>query len=311
MILYLIIYIFKFFFQNSKLVLKLTQNNDFLMIFLISFHNSTRIKFIEENWGKTFIEHYGKSNLIVLSSLGCPNTTLICLEYPEEYFDIVNSSTHYQDHFDRAAKRAFAVDYFLKKNSFKWLLILTDDVIVNMPKLQNYIEEIEIEHGNPFNKSIIQGNCIYNGINRLYLQGGSGYIMSYKSALEFSKFSKKWVNDTYIADDVYFSDVINKLGLTLKNCTSNKFLGHQFSKYNQNVIKLKDFKRIPFCPILKENNFCKSFLSPLNEKIFLHQGTNPIETNSFANIIFNKSFSNIYWYQDRKIPRICKKKNDY
>ena len=281
-----------------------------IMIFLISHPSSKRAKFAENNWGNQFMEIYGKDNLFVLSSGGFPETNLHCLDYSEDYHQIKNSkSRYYHDNIDRAAKRAFSADYFLNTGRAKWLIVLTDDVIIDVKKLNNYVEFLESEYGDPMKTQILEGNCI--GRNRVYtfIQGGSGFIMSYKSAEVFSAFSKKWVSETTLPDDVHFSLAIQRMGLDIKKCTSNKFIGHQLQNYYNDILIKKEYYKLEDCTEMRNDPYCGSFLSPLNDLIFLHQSPNPESTSILAKAIFDGIPNNILWYQEADTVKICKKKN--
>ena len=318
MIIYIFIYILYPFKNNFKIQIFFNQFQKFIgkfpnliQIYLISEINSSRALIIEKEWGILFFEFFFFNNIFLLSSNGCPNSNFQCLNYSKKYHDIkLTKNQKFHSNIDRASKRAFSIDNFLLFNRKKWILILTDDTFVNVKKLGDYLNKIENKKGNPFLKSIILGNCIPKGFLNGFLQGGSGYLFSYKAALEFQKFSIDWVNKTIQEDDVHFTKAINRIGLKIKECTSDAFMGHSISNISTELILNDKWDSFPQCNFSKKIFVvCEYFISSLKNIIFLHQSPKAEITANLATKIFDGNYSNnISWFQDGYKVILCNNK---
>lgn len=168
-----------------------------------------------------------------------PNETLYSLQ---TNLSRVNHSSD----IDRMVKRLTGAQYLLNHPEIDWYWSLTDDVSIDMPEVNRMISRIQEKH-NPRTEPIILGNCVNktnSPINKTYLQGGVGYIMSRYAALKFIEFGQEYFKASIPIDDASFRIFIDSLNLTMDDVTIPNFHGPD-KGYLIEPYYLDDF---PYCP---------------------------------------------------------------
>jgi len=279
--------------------------NDLLVMF-IGTSDSSRINVVEQEWGNEFMDQTN-NRMFVISNNGCPKSRVQCITYSAHYQEIVGKRYGYSwSNTDRAAKRAYAAEYMIEKTDAKWLLVLTDDVWANVKRLVWFMEHIHEEKGDPYNNVLLEGHCIDRNAEYNFIQGGSGFIMSRKAAEKFMTFGPKWVSETSLPDDVHFSSAVQRLGLSIKQCTSGHFIGHGLIHYQADAITSRKWDTLPNCPGSVNNVYCASGIYKLQDLMVFHYIPTSWKNFHIGKVISEGIPDNIFWYQTGDTPNMCK-----
>lgn len=157
-----------------------------------------------------------------------------------------NLTINHRDDVDRMARRLTGAQYLLSHPEIDWYWSLTDDVSIDINRINQIISEIS-KYKNPRKESIILGSCIdkyYSPINKTYLQGGVGYIMSRYAALQFIDYANKWYTSNIDGDDASFRLFIDYLNLSMTDVSIPYFHGADLNC----AIQPNHFDNLKKCP---------------------------------------------------------------
>lgn len=136
------------------------------------------------------------------------------------------NETMLDNNLDRENKRITMANYFLTETNADFFVNPTDDVLVD-PLRINELATILYQKYNTNIDSVFLGNCQYTG-NMMYLQGGTGYIMSRKMAKDFVKLSKRWLLIAKASDDLEITKFLSFLNITPRDGDCPYMCGHSF-----------------------------------------------------------------------------------
>jgi hypothetical protein len=155
----------------------------------------------------------------------------------------------------------FSLSYFLHERKEPWYYRGTDDTFVNLPRLPEFLAELNREF-NPIREVVLRGDCIYHrGV--LFLQGGAGFLCSRAAARVISNVSRyleMWTG----YEDLTMGPFLDSVGIGTRNCCSPAFMGH-----GPNVINVRTPAKCPVrnltrLPVPHHNE-------PLRNVIFFHK----------------------------------------
>ena len=291
--------IFKFNIQNQF-------SFDNFLITAITLNDSKRALPMYYNWGEYVKKHSNIDNVFLVSNNGCPKVPLTCIKPTEWYSQSLlddNIPDFVVQFRDVISKRLYSMEKMLSNNAFEWLLSVTDDVKINIKNLPRMIKILNFKY-KPRDDVIVKGNGI-DLLSLPFLQGGSGFIISRKAAEEILKM-KHWIlYDSFLVDDMRFSEVWKRLGLRMRNISSGFFLGHQFDDFNDEIID-HNFKIIPNCPLINPQRSCGYNFHHLKDLTIFHTIWNHTQLDLLSKTIFGNIPNNLYWYQNGVFPSICK-----
>lgn len=90
---------------------------------------------------------------------------------------------------------------------------MTDDTLVDLDSLDLMMNEIN-QKFNTDKDTIIKGH-LYALANKMYPQGGSGFLMSRVAAIKFLEFGHEWAKKLAWPDDTHLDIVIRKLNISI------------------------------------------------------------------------------------------------
>lgn len=205
---------------------------------------------------------------------------------------------NWRANLNREMKRLSVAEYFIKHTNDDFVFITCDDVFLDTDKLNDWAFKLNMLYGT--NSTIVLGDCIYQKRkDYLFLQGGSGYLLSRKAAEKFLEFGKYWVSTSETADDVEFSRFIDHIGLPFRKTASPYMFGHPISDFN-----ISRLKKCP--PNSAWNKECDVGLFPLSEVLIIHNSN--IE-EGYKSIMALKKYQEISdrlsWYRENYYVIIC------
>ena len=310
------IFLYSFLLKNNKInsfveIIFKNQTQTFqnTMLFIaITVQSSDRAKKMFELWGNNYQNSLKKDEQAVylISSNGNPAPEYPCIGLPPDYQKmrdrLINENEG--DHYDRTIKRVYSLEYFVKNTTFDWVALITDDVYVNLNNLKEFFDDLKT-YGDPRTVPMVFGHCI--DVRWVYLQGGSGYIVSRRAAELFVRFGKEHINARFEYDDIYFSRLLFKVGLNIYETSSDRIIGHDFLGVGTSSVVNKHWNNFPNCPNHLDWEFCKVGPFKLNKLAIIHQKIHNEAIGLGQVIEKNEVPDNIYWYQKGLFNYLCKK----
>lgn len=177
------------------------------------------------------------------------------------------NSSQLQDR-DRENKRITLAEYFLTKTDADFYLCPGDDVIVDIPRIDNFISFLKHEY-NTFADLSMLGSCQTTRNNISFLQGGTGYIMTRRMASEFIKHAYRWVRESSGPDDVEITRFLNYVGKKPSDGAIPYMCGHGLFDLRLKKTRIDRFKK---CPKVYDNS-CKQGVFKLEDIYIFHPRT--------------------------------------
>jgi hypothetical protein len=145
------------------------------------------------------------------------------------------------------------LDYFVANTTLRWFIRTTEDAFVHLKRLPQMIRELETLF-DPLTDFVFKGQPIPLSEQMLYVQGGSGWIMS-RFACEFYRDHRKSIDETYVAmgigDDVMPTILCGLRHIKWTEMESDKWSGITLSdEANQRLVD-SDYSNLPICPTTK------------------------------------------------------------
>ena len=171
---------------------------------------------------------------------------------------------------DRENKRITMAEYFLKKTNADFYICPTDDVIVDIPRINEFTSILQRKY-DTFKDLVMLGSCqTKNRYNVSFFQGGTGYIMTRRMAKEFVKHAYKWVRESLGPDDFEITRFLGYIGQTPSNGTIPYMCGHGLFDLRFKKIRYKKFKK---CPQIYDP-FCQQGVHKLEDIYIFHPHVN-------------------------------------
>ena len=191
-------------------------------------------------------------------------------------------STNYEKNM--AYRKVVSIRYFLEHTNAPFFGYISEDThiyVENLYKLfYSLIHELKI---NPLKDPLVKGNCLRFNTGHPFIQGGSGYIFSRRSAQDFLKVEQKW-RDEYKGkgpEDYAFSDALQMMNYSLGEISSPYFLGQYCARKDKPYLEAETISQtylddLPLCPRHLKNppsepNTCKLDYVRFKDIVFLHR----------------------------------------
>lgn len=167
-------------------------------------------------------------------------------------------------------------EYFLKNTNADFYISSTDDIIVDFLRINEFASILNKKYDT--NKDLILlGNCqALPHVSATYIQGGSGYIMTRRMAIEFVKHSKRWLDEPDQIDDIDIAKFLGYIGLKPANGTVPYMIGHPITEFN---VKEFDPSKLQKCGDFYEP-LCRQGIHNLRDVYIIHT-----YSNSFENVL--------------------------
>ena len=207
-------------------------------------------------------------------------------------------------------KFIIAIRDFIYNSTCWWFLRICDDAIMNWDAFLPFYQDLN-KQINPLNDRFVQGDCIYKpDKNYAYLQGGSGYILSKYSAIEFEKDHLHFKRgcDIIKHDDRAFGLWLFRSNYSRREIASRFFVGHQFQGYNQLIDLLSNTSTFPDCQVIKNRQswrICRPFFTNLKNVVVWHEKIKSKEFFPLAKTFFSQLPNNLYFFQNSHKGEVC------
>lgn len=208
-------------------------------------------------------------------------------------------------------KFMIAIRDFIYNSTCWWFLRICDDAIMNWDAFGPFYHDLT-QQFNPLNGRFVQGDCIYKRSKTYaYLQGGSGYILSRYSAIEFEKdhLQFKLECDQTKNDDVSFGSWLSYSNYSRREITSRFFVGHQFQGYRQLIDLLRNTSTIPDCQVIKNRHhwrICRPFFTNLKNVVVWHEKNKSKTFFPLAQKFFSQLPGDLYFFQNSYKGEVCR-----
>lgn len=219
----------------------------------------------------------------------------------KKFYNMPNSiPKDYKSDIDRMAKRLTGAQYVKNHEEFDWYWTLTDDVSIDIPEINKMLAKISLTK-DPRKDIIILGECVaanWSSINKTYLQGGVGYILSRKATLEFLDYAPEWFKNSPKLDDVAIRVFIDHLNLTMNDVSIHQFHGTEIGfPFNQTTFE----ENIATCPKeytpIDDCGYGNNNFYPIQELSALHLSNPKVNIREWSRIMnAKKTKKNIYYY---------------
>ena len=225
---------------------------------------------------------------------------------PYKYFKIHESimkmTTKRNPNTNREMKRLAIAKYFIENTSADFLFNTCDDVLVDYNRI-NRLGKILASRYDTYNNIAYLGNCFCAPKKNIYIQGGSGFIMTRAGAVEFLKYSERWLRESRREDDVELNRMFKYMNMTSANATSPYFSGHVPEPMQKMILNLST---LPVCPNHWESN-CEQGVHRMKDLYLIHNSNisqhDTIWTN-FQNILHDKT-RQYGWYGIWPFGHLC------
>jgi hypothetical protein len=202
--------------------------------------------------------------------------------------------------YDIAQKQLSFLRYFVDNSSANWFVRITDDVYMNRWNLPDFLRDLNARF-DP-RKDFYIGGCCLDYVGEPLLQGGSGSVFSRYAAELFVSEGLEWLRTVAYYDDWHMSRLLPKLGLSLFNASTGRFMGHchrtwQRLRYWANVMKR--------CPELGKLPYCKPLMTRLGDTTFFHDDMKKYDEFGWFNFIHGVP-NDVYWYQNGVTAALCR-----
>lgn len=208
---------------------------------------------------------------------------------------------------DRGAKRVSACKYFYENTTFDYVWVGADDVYYDVDAIDPMIRELDMKYNTEYDVAMMGHNVDFG--HTVFLQGGSGWILTRAGAKAAAEYGYKWVKNLPGCDDMWSTQFRPALKLNYSDMTCPYMYGHRFK---QNVSFGFWRGNVPKCPIKPENTRMrpKHELPPLKKLVAYH--FYPNKNNEVMRIMNNiidakKNDPTLYMYFGNCYMTICRK----
>jgi len=295
---------------SSKIIIDNSSQKmqDPMLFMAITVKKSNRADRMFDLWGNSYQKWQlsPDQRVFLISSDGAPYGGNPCLGLPKHYQELRDSFFNGTDgsHFDRCIKRIYSLEYFVHNTTADFLALVTDDVVVSLRNLKAYIEEL-YTFGDPKRVPMVFGHCI--DVDWVYLQGGSGYLVSRKAAEIMIQYGYEHIHALFEADDIYITKLFLKAGISPRAMSSDRFVGHHFWGVGSDKLVEHHWDLLPECPTSFVAHYCNVGPFRVNRLVFFHQFYQDMSINLARAIDNGEIPDNIYWYQKESDSILCKK----
>ena len=186
---------------------------------------------------------------------------------------------------DLANKFASIIRTFLEETDCDYLIRITDDVYINFDKFEDFMKEIT-SYGDPRKKNLIVGDVLLLLEMLPFIQGGSGFVISRKAAMNFMSGDFDFLRTTNYEEDQSASHYALKYTY-LK--PSMRFIGHV-------MLSLQDNK-----------TRCTAPYYPIGDVVFFHHLHNKMRQHTLDDLDnFVHNSSRRMWQQGFFISEMCR-----
>jgi hypothetical protein len=217
---------------------------------------------------------------------------------------------------DLVVKYFFCANYTVKSTTARWMARLSDDTIVNFAKLGQFIGKLEVEY-DPLREFVFKGHCVDPGDfwnHSIFPQGGAGFVLS-RFACETALAHRTAIfRQMTLQEDLIIGRYLIENHFSPEAMSCSSFIGHSPKSDQLHLLEMGEKRYFPTCGLLifKEEivlgDGCGSFLTPLNDVVFVHAIPHP-GWKSLLRLAYRyfEAPSWVMWWNGMwGIPKFCK-----
>ena len=279
----------------------------FMLVVVVSTHNSTRFNTAYEVWMKKFPKRFPSS----IITTGIRPHSLPGREFKMNFSQGIVSRSYKRD-VPISQGHIFpfltGMRYFYYNTTLRWMIRTTEDVYLDYDSFEKYLEVLENKY-NPLTDLVVKGHLCVAGVSWAFLHGGSGWLISRafakafieKESIILEEFFKSKSGDDMVS--TYFRSEFN---ISQKEIHSNAFIGSPFTDLAIKILEKQSFDLIPDC---KSDCFKKSSEHhhlKLKDAVILHSGRKDLYSVVRGDYILKIIPNNIYLKPAGPQSNLCK-----
>lgn len=280
---------------------------------IVTTRNSPLQNFIYDAWIRNLSLYSPESRVAFITKQKKRIPNVLYLQESEKYEYLKKLPGAHAKDRDIVIKRLIGAKYFIENTTLDWYWSISDDVLLIPDNILHVIKDLNSRF-NTFTDSHLEGHCVY-ALDRVFLQGGAGYIFSRKAAELFIEKSIPFIINMTWYDDAEFAKMRDQIGVSIPQSASKFMVGHLFfEKMDENFYDTLDEcpNPVPYTQCYGEKLFSIKHFTGYHS---LKEGENHILPK------LKKQLENIqkqrfihpdisYYYDDFNI-RFCKSKADH
>ncbi|EAY21149.1 hypothetical protein TVAG_283190 [Trichomonas vaginalis G3] len=275
-----------------------TKNASVLVgILVVTPGNISRVIHTYQYWGLDFISSYPDSQLLIISSKDLTN-------YTSRSF-LFHTDPNLREDQNFAFGFIESLAYFVKNTTLRWYFRTTEDSLINVPKFQDFIDELESKY-NPLTDIVILGQLCRIDEDFAFIHGGSGWIMSRYAAEMYEK-NKEQIERIYFesigGDDTITDSIRRVFNLTDEEMHSTSVLGVRLDDFSIRALRSNNFTGIDVCPSMTTISTDRPI--QLNKLIIWHSGREDTLPVVSGYDILNRVSDDIYVYYKPHWASVC------
>lgn len=198
-----------------------------LLIVALSMPDNPR-QTLAYNYNHKYINEKTRHKAMFITSRGKNINNYSIVEPHEDLMQLTYINGKKDANRDRAAKRISACKYFIENTTFDYVWVGSDDLYFDVDAIDPMLVDFE----NQFDTKkdiVLKGHNVDFG-HTVFLQGGSGWILSRAGARLASKVGYDWVNNLSGADDMQTHHLRTKMKLNIQDTSTHYMFGHYFKQ---------------------------------------------------------------------------------
>jgi hypothetical protein len=242
-------------------------------VIITSHFSEKRVRPLMQMWGNSVRRHRAISNFVFLSIESPAMKDLPSITVPAAYRGLYPKLRHHKPghvSVQLVMKDAYVMEYCVKNTSADWCFRLMDDLYINEPGLDGFVEYL-MALPDPRTTIMVLGNCMDTPSVKFYLQGGSGYAFSRRAAELMVERKDQWITSVQEWEDFHLTHFLTGVGLTSQMIDSVYFTGHFIRWAWWGRFRWNNPIDYPDCPaVLRREAQCNHQMFPYHKMVFIH-----------------------------------------
>jgi hypothetical protein len=242
----------------------------YMLVLIINMDNLSRIRNLENVWGRDFRRLSPSSFYTVGTSRRVSDLPIHIVSSRRAGQVIQELLYTFEDH----------LTYFLTNTTFKWFIRTTEDAFVHLKRLPQMLRDLE-QQFDPLKDFVFKGQSVSLDTTVIFVHGGSGWIMS-RAACEFYQANMAEINRIFFAepwgDDLMPSALLQITKGKWEELDHIGWIGSPMDDQSSARVKIGNYSGLPICPTWKFQVEKQRLGRYFKDLVVWHSGRNDIVT---------------------------------